>query len=99
MYGITALKVSHRKEGDVESDLLFSIKCEILSEINSHNLLDDNSPAFNLQFEWLLVSGTSSRSSRRGALSEKTIDEYSHCFIESNDKLFYQEKSHQFENV
>lgn len=94
---ITALSVSHTREEDVESDLLLSIKCEIFSEINSQNLSDDNSPVFNLQFEWLLVLGTSSKSNKRGAWSEMTIDEYSHCFTEDNKIL--SRKSSQFKSM
>lgn len=75
---IPALTVCHRTDGDVESDLLFSIKHETFSEINSQNLADDDSSALNLQFEWLLVLWTSPKYNRRGAWPEMTVDEYSH---------------------
>lgn len=74
--------------------MLFSRKREILSEINPQNLSDDNSPVFNLQVEWLLVLGTSSKSNKRGAWPEIIIHIVSLRVIKS-----YQEKSSLFKGM
>ena len=74
---ITALQASHKRDRDVESDLLFWINCSIFSEIKVQNFSEDNNLVFKFEFRCLSLLWSNSKSNRREAWSEITIAEYS----------------------